>query len=476
MKLESVKQFLKNPGDHNPVMTQRFGADPYAVVYDGRVYLYMTGDTVKYDSDGNAVENSYGDIFTISVVSSDDLVNWTDHGQIKAASKEGAAVWGDNSWAPAACCRNVDGRTKFFLYFANGGNGIAVLTADSPVGPFTDPIGGPLISRETPNCGNVTWLFDPAVLTDGEDSYLYVGGGVPNPEMAADPGTARVVKLGSDMISLAQDPQPIENVPYLFEDSGINKIGGRYVYTYCSNFSVPAGGAPGYGFGNGEIIAMESDSPEGPFKVTGSILKNPEYFFGLGGNNHHCIFEFKGEWYIAYHSRILESAMGISGGYRSTNIDKITLDENGRIIPVEATRKGVKHLKKINPYSPVPAAAMSNQSGTGCAPYGEESEMAGYGNMILSDICDGAWTCVSNVDFGTTPPEAVIFVVRGKSGGRIHVRLDSIDSEDTAAATVDETEQFAPVESILNDNVMGVHDIYFVFEKGGFEVEKWWLE
>ena len=40
-----LKAGLKQEGEHNPVITQRFGADPYALVYEGRVYLYMTGDT-----------------------------------------------------------------------------------------------------------------------------------------------------------------------------------------------------------------------------------------------------------------------------------------------------------------------------------------------------------------------------------------------------------------------------------------------
>ena len=48
---------------------------------------------------------------------------------------------------------------EFFLYFANGGNGIAVLSSDSPTGPFTDPIQKPLVSRETPGCASVTWLL-----------------------------------------------------------------------------------------------------------------------------------------------------------------------------------------------------------------------------------------------------------------------------------------------------------------------------
>ena len=94
------------------------------------------------------------------------MVNWTDHGSINVAGSGGAAAWASNSWAPAACHKTINGKEKFFLYFANNGNGIGVLTSDSPTGPWIDPIGKPLISRNTPNCSNVTWLFDPAVLVD----------------------------------------------------------------------------------------------------------------------------------------------------------------------------------------------------------------------------------------------------------------------------------------------------------------------
>ena len=144
-----VKQSFKPLCDHNPVMVQRFGADPYALVYEGRVYIYMTLDDPEYGENGEMVENTYSKIDKISVISSEDLVNWTDHGTVYAAGDNGAANWGKNSWAPAAAWKNIDGKDKFFLYFANSGNGIAVLSADSPVGPFTDPINGPLISRDT---------------------------------------------------------------------------------------------------------------------------------------------------------------------------------------------------------------------------------------------------------------------------------------------------------------------------------------
>ena len=94
------------------------------------------------------------------------------------------------------------------------------------------------------------------MLVDGEEAYLYFGGGVPSPEQAANPGTARVAKLGKDMISLDGEPKTIENVSYLFEDSGINKINGKYIYSYCSNFSVPWEKKEELGFECGEIVTM----------------------------------------------------------------------------------------------------------------------------------------------------------------------------------------------------------------------------
>ena len=76
---------LKPVGEHNPLMTQRLGADPYALVYGGRVYIYMTADLIETNPDGSPKPNSYQLINKINVISSDDLVNWTDHGSIFAA-------------------------------------------------------------------------------------------------------------------------------------------------------------------------------------------------------------------------------------------------------------------------------------------------------------------------------------------------------------------------------------------------------
>lgn len=83
----------KSLSNHNPCYTQRYGADPYAMIYNDEVYIYMTNDQQEYDVHPNS-DNSYGNINTINCISSKDLVNWTDHGVMKVAKRgSGPASW-----------------------------------------------------------------------------------------------------------------------------------------------------------------------------------------------------------------------------------------------------------------------------------------------------------------------------------------------------------------------------------------------
>ncbi|KAI7251187.1 hypothetical protein KC345_g11592, partial [Hortaea werneckii] len=203
MTIQLNQAIGKVPPNGNPLVANRYGADPYALVFGDRVYLYMTNDALEYDGSGVVKENTYSNINKIAVISSSDLVNWTDHGEIAVAGPDGAAKWATQSWAPAAVHKVINGKDKFFLYFANNASGIGVLSSDSPVGPWVDPIGEALILRSTPGVEEVTWLFDPAVLVDDDGKgYIYFGGGVPEGEYS-EPGTARVMRLGDDMTSVA---------------------------------------------------------------------------------------------------------------------------------------------------------------------------------------------------------------------------------------------------------------------------------
>lgn len=477
-----IARSYKPIGDHNPLLPHRFGADPYALVYGDRVYVYSTNDIIERDSSGKIIDNTYGKIHTINCISSDDLVNWTDHGWIDIGPQfQGIATWANNSWAPAAAYKNIDGRDRFFLYFSNNANGIGVLTSDSPIGPFVDPIGRPLVSRQTPNA-NVVWLFDPAIVFDDDGkAYLYFGGGVPEGK-AEMPNTARVVQLGDDMVSLAGIPQVVE-APWFFEAAFVHKIGDTFYFSYCTNWSRREGAVGKYMTEAAEIVYMTSKNPMGPWEFQGSILKNPGRYFGTWGNNHHSLVEFKGKWYIFYHTQVLQDAMGIRGGYRSTHVDEVTIAEDGTILPVIPTRKGVEQLKYLNPYQINEAETMAWAGGIATTPTSELSANFGLVNMVVEKLDTGdlgSFVGVSGVDFGDVSPRRFTAKVSSVLDGNvIKVTVDNPTNEAIAYVEVPNTgdlERFVEITVDLDKEITGVHDLFFVMFGKGFYFDAWSFE
>ena len=399
----SIKRGFKDIKNHNPCMTQKFSADPGVMVYNGRVYVYSTND-------GNLLANApaknvYSKISTLNIMSSSDMVNWSDHGTIQVAGAGGIAKWAASSWAPTAAHKVINGKERFFIYFANSGGGIGVLSSDSPTGPFIDPIGRPLITKSTPNC-NVEWLFDPAVLVDSDGTgYLYFGGGVPAGK-DANPQTIRVVKLGWDMISLAGTAVNI-NAPWVFEDSGIHKLGNTYYYSYCTNWS----NGP---YGNAKIGWMTSSNPLGPFTFKGTCFNNPGEFFGTAGNNHHTIIAFKNVLYIFYHAEWLnKQAYGSMLGYRTTHVDVMPVNGSG-LGNAKGTLTGVSQVENFNPYKTTYFNTMAWQAGVNI--YGVGNAAASYNR--------GDWSGLSKVDFGSGAKSITIEAGSSK-GSVIRISVDS---------------------------------------------------
>ena len=446
----------------NPIMTSRLTADPYAMEYNGRIYVYGTNDSQQYEKTPDA-DNNYSKINTINVYSSADMVNWTDHGAIPVAGSKGAAKWASNSWAPAACHKTINGKEKFFLYFADNGSGIGVLEADSPTGPWKDPIGKQLISRETPGCSGseIGWLFDPAVLVDDDGTgYLYFGGigdTTDKPEdFIKNPKCGRVVKLADDMVSLAGDPVTID-APYMFEDSGINKIGDKYYYSYCTNWTNFSGRDENVPTAN--IAVMESDNPMTGFKFVGCVLKNPGTYFGASGNNHHCFAEFKGTWYAFYHTKKDTLALGTKGDYRTTYADVLNLGENGNftnkdgsVADTKMTAAGVTAVGTVNPYNTIEAEsfAIANQVGTIANSEASSNALWNGANYSLYNTEVGSYIGVADVDFGDDGASMV-----------------SMKLSDTSMT------EYKECVAALNKKVTGKHTVYFVFEKTNVLTDSW---
>ncbi|MEI3220196.1 MAG: hypothetical protein V8S08_12045 [Lachnoclostridium sp.] len=51
LKYVDMNALAKKPGDSNPLVDYKFGADPFAMEYDGGVYIYMTNDSQEYEAE-----------------------------------------------------------------------------------------------------------------------------------------------------------------------------------------------------------------------------------------------------------------------------------------------------------------------------------------------------------------------------------------------------------------------------------------
>ncbi|WP_092544350.1 family 43 glycosylhydrolase [Actinoplanes derwentensis] len=487
----TIEVLGKIPGEGNPLISHKFGADAYAFVHGDRVYLYMTNDTQIYypGPDGISPANNYSGIRTITVISSNDLVNWVDHGEIAVAGPDGIERYAGESWAPAVTSKVIDGKERFFLYFANNGGSTGVLVGDSPLGPWHDERGSLLITNATPGASNGrNWLFDPAVLIDDDGKgYLYFGGGGDDRsgsyENTNHPKSTRVIKLGDDMVSTVGSAEVID-APLVFEASHMFKRQGKYYYSYSSNFGF-SGPVDPNGPPTGAIAYLMADDPMGPWTpetYAGVIFRNPGTYFGAGGNNHQSVFEFKGQYYFTYHAQTLNQRVtgGTTQGFRSPHIAKLAFNEDGTIQEVIGTYDGVDRVRTLDPYRPIEAETIAWQQGIATKKIDEPSP--GFGpqapNLAVSDIDNGDWTALASVDFrrdGAARLTATVLPLT--PGGKIQVRLDERTAPVIATIPVDAPPGTWTRLTARLHGVTGVHDVYFTYtgpdDADLFEIDSW---
>lgn len=480
----TVEVVGKQPGDSNPLISHKFGADGFGFVDNGRVYMYMTNDTQGYQPNpatGVSPGINYGNINQITLISSEDLVNWTDHGEIQVAGPNGVAPFTNNSWAPGMAKKVVNGVTKYFLYYANGGGSSNVITGASPLGPWTSERTSTLVNGSTPGGAGVAWPFDPAPFVDDDgQGYLFYGGGpaatsMPAAERYNNPKNIRVIELTDTMVN-TQGTAAVVDAPVAFEAAQVFKRGDKYYLSYSSHFGGnDFGGSqtplPGYP-GGGQIGYMISDDPMvwDAAKYAGVMFPNQSQFFGTGtgGNNHQSVFEFKGQHYFTYHAPTLNKAINgnTTQGYRSPHINKLNFNADGTVQQVVGTYAGVDQVQNFDPYRVVEAETIAWRQGltTSKITGGSTQFGAGAPNLVLSDIDNGDWTSLSSVDFGEAGAASVTAKVKPLvAGGSIEVRLGTRTSPVVATLAVDApVGDWAEVSADL-DGVTGVQDVYFTF-------------
>jgi hypothetical protein len=425
----------------NPIIQTYFTADPAPMVYNGTVYLYTTHDE-------DETVNNFFTMYDWRCYSSTDMVNWTDHGAVATLTD---FVWSgkmNGAWAPQCIERNG----KFYLYCPIHGDGVAVLVADSPTGPFHDPLGKRLIDGE-----NIWHDIDPTVMIDDDgQAYLYWG----NPALF-------YVKLNEDMISYDRSIGTDGIVPVGMTTESFGAKEGRdgklrtaytegpWIYKRNELYYMvyAAAGIPEY------IAYSTAPSAEGPWTYQGFIMERADH---LAFTNHPGVIDYKGNSYFFYHDQALSGGEGFK---RSVSVEQFKYNEDGTIPLILPTKDGVKEsVSNLNPFQKTEAETIAWSEGV-------KTETDSQTGVFVSKIENGDFIKVRNVDFGKGAKKFEVSAA-ALAGGKIEIRLDGKDGLLIGICEITNTGGANAWETFTTNisKNEGIHDLYFVFKGGDGEL------
>ena len=432
----SVNAMAQKPQTMNmPLVQTKYTADPAPYVHGDTIYLYTTHD--EDDAEGFKMKDWL-------LYTSTDMVNWQDHGAV-ASLKDFPWYKGDNgAWAECVVERNG----KWYMYCPIHGNGIGVLVADSPFGPFKDPIGKPLVWR-TEHWSDI----DPSVWIDNDGrAYMYWG----NPHTYC-------VELNEDMISTKGDIMTMDKIEDYQEGPWMWKRGDWYYLAFAST-CCPEG-----------IGYAMSKSPTGPWEQKGHIMDHTPRTRG----NHPGIIEFKGKWYcfgLTYDLFRLESSRHAER--RCCMAAEMTYNADGTIkeLPYFQDCK-LEQGGTFNPFRRVEAETMA--WGYGLKTTRENPSGPWNPTLFVTDIDDGEYILVKGVDFGKGANELLASCSSQMFGGRMEIRLDATDGWKAGEIDILNTKFKYETFRTRLTKCEGVHDVYFVFKSNSMQKKNlfnfdWW--
>ena len=316
----------------NPFVRDIYTADPSAHVWnDGRLYVYPSHDINP--PRGCDLMDKY------HVYSTNDMINWIDHGQILEA---GDVPWGNPlagnatfMWAPDCAYKNGN----YYFYFPhpdkdpwNSNWKIGIAVSDKPASDFVI-LEHPLIGL--PESGEI----DPCVFTDDDEQvYFYYGGG----------GHCFGAKLKESMIELDGSLQPMTGLYDFHEATWVFKRNGIYYLTYADNNS-----------GGNQLRYATATNPLGPWSHKGVYLRSTN-----SDTNHGSVVEYKGQWWAFYHTADLSG----TGLLRSICVDSLFFNEDGAIRTVKQTKDmGSPYLGRLKTINETIEAEDFNSGGQGIA-------------------------------------------------------------------------------------------------------------
>ena len=437
-----------------PLFQTKYTADPSPLVVGDTLFLYTSHDASPEDIPDENEQGSAGFfMYDWLLWSTTDMVNWTEHGAVASLKDFPWRSRENGAWA----IQTVERNGKYYLYAPLHGHGIGVLEADSPYGPFKDPLGKPLVWDQS------NWYdIDPSVYTD-DDGQAYMYWGNPHTFWA---------KLGNDMTSLTSEVTKLPHIPNYQEGPWFYKRNGHYYLGFASTCCPEALG-----------YAM-SDSPTGPWEWKGYIMRPTQRDRG----NHPGICDYKGHSYVfGQNYDLMHLDTYVHHERRSVSATEIQYNADGTIqeVPYWLDQQPMKQLHWLNPYQRVEAETMNWGYGLKSAKMGipntgvvkDMPESTGKRNMYIYDLNDGEYIRLRGVDFGEKGAKQFAIAAAATGTATVTLRLDSPKGDVIGTAVIKSTGSVDSYKSFSAKvkGATGVHDLYLCFDQtqGDVRLDYW---
>jgi len=400
--------------------------DTHIVEWKGRLYMFA-GHDFSLDSKGYDLRDWW-------VWSTADMLEWRLESVLKPEDTFLKRPF-KSCWATFG----VPFPDGWRYYFSAGPKEIGVVTAETPAGPWRDPLGKPLVA----NGQYQTEARDPDVLID-DDGSAYIVFGTFNYFIA---------KLGADGLFLAEKARPLEIKdafgPYgqdkTDDKPSLHKRNGLYYLSWSSFYAV-------------------SENVYGPYRYRGSVVDaahiSPKFRSDrtqLHYDRHGNFFQFNRQWYYVANDY---SQPDRTRYFRDAVMGYVHYRANGDIAPVRIDEVGVGQYDASR--GEIEAEDYFDLRGgatVGECPFGGFELRMGNGSAVR-------YPNIRNV-----PANATISIsLWSKSGCTLEIREEKPDGRILGTANVRERHPYHFVESTVGlQNAPGTLDLWIVAKVGDGE-------
>lgn len=297
----------------NPIVPNKGLNDPHIHIFNDTAYVYASHDK-SIKNKGFVMEDWW-------VWSSPDLVNWTERSRLKPENTYIGKPF-SSCWATDVGYKNK----KYYWYFSEGNQQTGVVVGNTPVGPWQEALGKPLLtSNLTP-----THEYDMSIFEENGENYIFFG-----------VWDYYVAKLNDDMISLAEAPKKIT----------INNPRGPY-NTDGKNKEMPTDDKPFVHKYNGKYYLSwgcfyaVSNNLYGPYDYVDTIIKESSFAKGYDAptwpngflqGRHGSFFNWHNQSYFVY----CDISQTGNRWFRDAFISYVHYKENGEMATIRVDGIGV---------------------------------------------------------------------------------------------------------------------------------------